>query len=102
MLKLIFVSLRTNLFHMEIFPVISSILSADHIGLLVANKYGLAGDVSCTLLKTGINHSDLVVHITSKFVFRLYSLNWRSDLEINEEIRLIISLKKQAFLFLSL
>ncbi|WP_069661348.1 phosphotransferase enzyme family protein [Arcticibacter eurypsychrophilus] len=80
---------------MEIFPVISSILSADHIGLLVANKYGLADDVSCTLLKTGINHSYLVEDITSKFVFRLYSLNWRSDLEINEEIRLLNVLKEK-------
>jgi Ser/Thr protein kinase RdoA (MazF antagonist) len=79
---------------MEKFPVISSILSAEHIGLLVAQKYGLAGKVSCTLLKTGINHSYQVDHVGSKFVFRLYSLNWRSDLEINEEIRLLNLLKK--------
>jgi Ser/Thr protein kinase RdoA (MazF antagonist) len=81
---------------MEKFPVISSILSADHIGLLVAKKYGLVGDVSCTLLKTGINHSYLVQHITNKFVFRLYNLNWRSDLDINEEIRLLNVLKEKS------
>jgi len=86
--------LQTNLGPMEKFPVISSTLSADHIGLLVAEKYGLVGDVSCTLLKTGINHSYLVKHVTNKFVFRLYSLNWRSDLEINEEIRLLNLLKE--------
>lgn len=80
---------------MEKFPVTSSILSANHIGLLVAEKYGLAGDVSCTLLKTGINHSYLVNCIEGKFVFRLYSLNWRSDLEIKEEIRLLNLLKKK-------
>lgn len=80
---------------MEKFPVISSILSAEHIGLLLAKKYGLIGDVSCTLLKTGVNHSYLVEHATSKFVFRLYSLNWRSDLEINEEIRLLNILKEK-------
>src|SRR5690554_3337436 len=90
-----FVSLRTNLINMEKFPVISSILSAEHIGLFLAKKYGLIGDVSCTLLKTGVNHSYLVEHATSKFVFRLYSLNWRSDLEINEEIRLLNILKEK-------
>jgi len=80
---------------MEKFPVISSTLSADHIGLLVAKKYDLLGNVSCKLLKTGINHSYLVEHLTSKFVFRLYSLNWRSDLEINEEVRLLNLLKER-------
>ncbi len=79
---------------MDKFPVTSSILSAENIGLLVARQYGLAGKVSCTLLKTGINHSYLVNHLTSKFVFRLYSLNWRSELEINEEIRLLNLLKE--------
>ena len=79
---------------MEKFPVISSILSPEHIGLLVAKKYGLSGNVSCTILKTGINHSYLVDHQKSKFIFRLYSLNWRSDLEINEEIRLLNLLKE--------
>lgn len=77
------------------FPVISSILSTDHIGLLVAKKYSLIGDVSCKLLKAGINHSYLVEHTTSKFVFRLYSLNWRCDLEISEEIRLLNILKEK-------
>lgn len=80
---------------MKKFPVISSILSADHVGLLVAEKYGMVGDVSCKLLKTGINHSYLVKDLTTKFVFRLYSLNWRSNLEINEEIRLLNVLKEK-------
>ncbi len=79
---------------MEKFPVISSTLSADHLGILVANKYGLADHVSCKLLKTGINHSYLIEHEANKFVFRLYSLNWRSDLDINEEIRLLNLLKQ--------
>jgi peroxiredoxin len=74
---------------MEKFPVTSSILSSEHVGLFVAKQYGLAANVSCTLLKAGINHSYLVTQSESKFVFRLYSLNWRSDLEINEEIRLL-------------
>jgi Ser/Thr protein kinase RdoA (MazF antagonist) len=81
--------LQTNLVSMQKFPVISSILSADHIGLLVAKMYSLVGNVSCRLLKTGINHTYLAEDQTGKFIFRVYSLNWRSDLEINEEIRLL-------------
>jgi Ser/Thr protein kinase RdoA (MazF antagonist) len=79
---------------MQKFPVISSTLSANHIGLLVTKKYGFAGPISCILLKTGINHSYLIEHETSKFVFRIYSLNWRSDVEIQEEIRLLNLLKE--------
>ena len=84
---------------MEKFPVTSSILSASHIGVLVAKKYGLVGDVSCTLLKTGINHSYLIEQVAVKFIFRLYTLNWRSDLEINEEIRLLNMLKENGVSF---
>jgi Ser/Thr protein kinase RdoA (MazF antagonist) len=79
---------------MQKFPVISSTLSADHIGLLIAKKYSLFGHVSCTLLKTGINHSYLIENASVKYVFRVYSLNWRSDLEIREEIRLLNLLKE--------
>lgn len=86
--------MATNLIPMEQFPVICSTLSADQIGLLVAKKYGLVGNVSCILLKTGINHSYQVEHVTNRFIFRVYSLNWRSDLEINEEIRLLNLLKE--------
>ena len=74
---------------MEKFPVISSILSADHIGLFIQMKYSLVAVVSCKLLKTGINHSYLVTDGNDNYVFRLYSLNWRSDLEITEELRLL-------------
>jgi Ser/Thr protein kinase RdoA (MazF antagonist) len=58
-------------------------------------KYGLTGKVSGRLLKTGINHSYLVNHSLGKFVFRLYSLKWRSDLEISQEIRLLNLLKER-------
>jgi Ser/Thr protein kinase RdoA (MazF antagonist) len=74
---------------MEKFPVISSILTAEPVGLFVQTKYGLVADVSCKLLKTGINHTYLITDGIGKYIFRLYSLNWRSDLEINEEIRLL-------------
>src|SRR5690606_16104127 len=48
----------------------------------------------CTLLKAGINHSYLVTDGTRKYVFRVYSSNWRTDLDINEEIRLLNVLRE--------
>jgi Ser/Thr protein kinase RdoA (MazF antagonist) len=74
---------------MQNFPVISSILSANHLGLLVQDAYGLKTGTTCSLLKTGINHSYLLTDGDSNFVFRLYSLNWRTQTEIREEIRML-------------
>nr|WP_294944344.1 phosphotransferase [uncultured Mucilaginibacter sp.] len=74
---------------MPLFPVISSILSASHLAIFLRERYGLSANTSCKLLKTGINHSYLVSDGDDKRVFRVYSLEWRSETEINEEIRLL-------------
>ncbi|OOQ59175.1 phosphotransferase enzyme family protein [Mucilaginibacter pedocola] len=78
---------------MQPFPVISSIVSAEHIGFFVQQTYGLPAGATCQLLKTGINHTYLITSGKGKFVFRLYSLNWRSKEEIGEEIKLLNVLK---------
>jgi Ser/Thr protein kinase RdoA (MazF antagonist) len=70
------------------FPVINSTLSPLHIAALVQELYGL-DDVNCRLLKTGINDSYLIQSGDIKYVFRVYSLNWRTKREINEEIGLL-------------
>jgi len=71
------------------FPVTSSTLSAPHIGHFVRHQYKLSKNATCSLLKTGINHSYLITDKTDKYVFRVYSLNWRTENEISEEIRLL-------------
>lgn len=78
---------------MQPFPVVSSIVSADHIGFFVQQEYGMAAGISCKLLKTGINHSYLITGASVKYIFRLYSLAWRTELEIKEELRLLNLLK---------
>lgn len=45
--------------------------------------------VVCRLLKTGINHTYLIENNTEKFVFRVYSYNWRSQEEIEAELYLL-------------
>jgi Ser/Thr protein kinase RdoA (MazF antagonist) len=74
---------------MEIFPVSNSTLSAENVGLLLQHKYDLSTSATCKLLKTGINHSYLITDGDRKYVFRIYSLNWRNTEEISEEIRLL-------------
>lgn len=78
---------------MNLFPVSSSVLSSVHLATFVATKYGFQTNTSCRLLKTGINHTYAIDNGTEKYVFRIYSFNWRTQQEINEEIRLLLHLK---------
>jgi len=79
---------------LESFPVINSTLSANHLRLFVQESYNLSSNTSCSLLKTGINDSYLVVDEEEKYVFRIYSLDWRTKTEILEEIRLLNLLRQ--------
>jgi len=79
---------------LETFPVTNSTLSATHLGAFLQSKYNLGSDVSCRLLKTGINDTYLITSEDIKYVFRVYSLNWRFEKEIEEEIRLLNLLKE--------
>ncbi len=76
------------------FPVTNSNLSATHIGLFLQEKYSLSKDTKCQLIKAGINDTYLVTDNSNKFVFRVYSLNWRTNEEIVEEIKLLNQLKQ--------
>ncbi|HEY4196519.1 MAG TPA: phosphotransferase [Mucilaginibacter sp.] len=79
---------------MESFPVINSTLSATHLAPFLRSKYHLSTNAFCSLLKTGINDSYLVTDDGVKYVFRVYSLNWRTEKEILEEIRLLNLLRE--------
>ncbi len=75
------------------FPVTNSNLSATHLGLFLQKKYALSSDTQCQLIKAGINDTYVVTDKSDKFVFRVYSFNWRSKTEIEEEIKLLNQLK---------
>jgi Ser/Thr protein kinase RdoA (MazF antagonist) len=75
------------------FPVINSTLSAAHLCNFVQHQYNLSANTTCRLLKTGINDSYLITDGQDKYVLRIYSLNWRTEKEIEEEIRLLNLLK---------
>jgi Ser/Thr protein kinase RdoA (MazF antagonist) len=52
-------------------------------------NYKFDSKVNCKLFRTGINHLYRVVAGDDKFVLRVYTLNWRTKLEIEEELRLL-------------
>jgi len=81
---------------MNHFPVVSSNLSPTHLAVLVQEKYDLSNHTSCHLLKAGINHTYLIKDNGQRFIFRVYSIHWRSTVEILEEIRLLNLLKSHA------
>lgn len=78
------------------FPVTNSNLSAFHLGLYLQEKYSLSKNTKCQLIKAGINDTYLVTDNADKFIFRVYSFDWRSKVEINEEIKLLNQLKENS------
>ncbi|MEX6687968.1 phosphotransferase [Danxiaibacter flavus] len=81
---------------MSHFPVSSSNLSAAHLGSYLKDQYNIEGNVHCSLLRAGVNHTYLLGCGDERFVFRVYSLNWRTRPEIEEEIKLVRYLKEKA------
>ena len=74
---------------MQPFPVVCSTLSATHLAPFLQQQYRLGAGVTCRLLRAAINHAYLVTDGMHKYVFRVYSLNWRSETEIAEELKLL-------------
>jgi Ser/Thr protein kinase RdoA (MazF antagonist) len=79
---------------MTVFPVTESTLSANHIGQFLQNKYDLSEKTECKLFRTGMNHLYMVTDGERRFVFRVYTFNWRTKLEVGEELRLLLHLKQ--------
>lgn len=79
---------------MQPFPVVCSTLSATHLGRFLQQQYHLGAGTTCRLLRAAINHVYLVTDGAQKYVFRIYSLHWRSEIEIAEELRLLKLLKE--------
>jgi Ser/Thr protein kinase RdoA (MazF antagonist) len=81
---------------MNQFPVISSTLSGLHLAILLQQNYGLGNDTTCRIIKAGVNHSYIVNDGDNKYVLRVYALNWRTETEIMEELKLLNLLKQHA------
>lgn len=79
---------------MNHFPVTNSNLSAIHLGFFLQQKYALSKNTTCQLIKAGINDTYAVSDNLKQFIFRVYSLNWRTNSEITEELNLLTELNK--------
>ncbi|AUD01842.1 phosphotransferase enzyme family protein [Spirosoma pollinicola] len=79
---------------MSTFPVTSSILSKTHLAQFLQRAYNLSPTATCQLVKAGVNHSYLVTGGLTKAIFRVYSLNWRTETDIGEEIKLLTLLQE--------
>lgn len=78
----------------EKFPTINSTLSPNVLGKLIQRNYGLTDKTECSIFRLGMNHLYIVHDDEDKYVFRVYIHNLRTQLEIEEELRLLILLKE--------
>lgn len=74
---------------MKVFPVTASTISEKELGEFAKDKYELNKNYVCKLFRTGMNHTYYLSDNETKYVLRVYSHNWRSISEINEEINLL-------------
>jgi Ser/Thr protein kinase RdoA (MazF antagonist) len=74
----------------EKFPTINSTLSPNELGKLIQQKYGLNDNAECSIVRLAMNHVYLVQDAKNKYIFRVYTHNWRTKFEIEEELRLLL------------
>lgn len=80
---------------MKHFPVSNSNLSASHLGLYLSEKYALPPTLHCRIIRAGVNDTYLADDGINKYVFRVYSLNWRTEKEISAEISFLNLLRER-------
>jgi Ser/Thr protein kinase RdoA (MazF antagonist) len=78
----------------EKFPTINSTLSPNELCKVIQQKYLLSDKTECNLFRAAMNHLYIINDHEKKYVFRVYTHNWRTKLEIEEELRLLIHLKE--------
>ena len=78
---------------MTTFPVTASTLSETDLGNFIKEKYQLNKNFDCKLFRTGVNHTYFLSDANKKFVVRAYCHQWRTKIEIQEELELLKSLQ---------
>ncbi|UUC44813.1 phosphotransferase [Flavobacterium cerinum] len=81
---------------MTTFPVTASTLSETALGNFIKEKYQLSEKFNCQLFRTGVNHTYFISDNETKFVFRVYCHQWRTKIEIEQELALLNLLRKNA------
>jgi Ser/Thr protein kinase RdoA (MazF antagonist) len=81
---------------MTTFPVIASTLSEKELGNFINEKYQLSENIQCKLFRTGVNHTYFISDNETKFVLRVYCHNWRTKIEIEQELELLNLLRRNS------
>ncbi|MNK19025.1 Homoserine kinase [compost metagenome] len=74
---------------MTTFPVTASTLSETELGNFIKERYQLNKNFDCKLFRTGVNHTYFLSDTSIKFVVRVYCYQWRTKIEIQEELGLL-------------
>lgn len=74
---------------MTTFSVTASTLSEIDLGNFIKEKYQFNKNFDCKLFRTGVNHTYFLSDATTKFVVRVYCHQWRTKIEIQEELELL-------------
>ena len=81
---------------MNTFPATASILSERELCQFIKDRYDLKGQYSCKLFRTGVNHTYFISGGKEKLVVRVYCHNWRTKIEIEQELALLNLLKEHS------
>lgn len=79
----------------KIFPVTSSILSADALLQEIAFNYSLDDLLDCQLIKRGLSDSYLIRTASESYMLRIYRPKWRTLSEILYEMDMLTYLRQQ-------
>ncbi len=60
------------------FPAINTTLSPAELGKLIQEKYNLSDKTECNIFRLATNHLYIVQDGEAKYVFRVYTHNWRT------------------------
>jgi Ser/Thr protein kinase RdoA (MazF antagonist) len=78
----------------ERFPTINSTVSPDALGKFIQQQYGLSNNTTCSVFRLAMNHLYIVQDRKKKYVFRVYTYKWRTRLEVEEELKLLLHLQE--------
>jgi len=79
---------------MKTFSAITSTLSERELGDFVIEQYQLDQNFTCSLFRTGMNHTYFLSNQETTYVLRVYCFNWRTKKEITEELKLLTLLQE--------
>ena len=80
---------------MNHFPASKSILSPVQLLEFFKKKYPNLKPSKCKLIKSWVNDTYLIFSDLSQYIFRVYRIGWRNEMEIQAEVDFLLLLKEK-------